>query len=135
MHNFNSLEKLIIDYREGLTCSFPTNLTSLMIWKVKSCKWMEMLLPKSLTELSIGGFPNLKKLSSKGFQFLTSLESLELWDCPKLASIPDEGLPLSITELCIYGCHVLKERCQPGKGRYWHKISHIPYIDIDWKMI
>nr|AKU37069.1 FB_Mr5-like protein [Malus x robusta] len=170
MHNFNSLEKLIIDYREGLTCSFPANLTSLMIWKVKSCKslwelewglhrltslrylWiggedpdmvsfppdmvrMETLLPKSLTELSIGGFPNLKKLSSKGFQFLTSLESLELWDCPKLASIPKEGLPLSLTELCIYGCPVLKERCQPGKGRYWHKISHIPYIDIDWKMI
>nr|CCH50998.1 T3.5 [Malus x robusta] len=71
---------------------------------------METLLLKSLTELSIGGFPNLKKPSSKGFQFLSSLESLELWDCPKLASIPAEGLPLSLTELCFYECPVLKER-------------------------
>ncbi|RXI03767.1 hypothetical protein DVH24_038041 [Malus domestica] len=166
MHNFNSLEKLIIDYHEGLTSYFPANLTLLLIWKVKSCKslwelewglcrltslrylWiggedpdtvsfppdmvrMETLLLKSLTELSIGGFPNLKKPSSKGFQFPSSLESQQLWDCPKLASIPAEGLPLSLTELCIYECPVLKERRQPGQGRFWHKISHIPYIDID----
>ncbi|KAM2522101.1 hypothetical protein PS1_029092 [Malus domestica] len=139
MHNFNSLEKLIIDYHEGLTSYFPANLTLLLIWEVKSCKslwelewglciltslrylWiggedpdtvsfppdmvrMETLLLKSLTELSIGGFPNLKKPSSKGFQFLSSLESQQLWDCPKLASIPAEGLPLSLTELCIYEC-------------------------------
>ncbi|KAM1099045.1 hypothetical protein ACFX15_005429 [Malus domestica] len=164
MHNLNSVEELRIDYHEGLT--FPPNLTSLGIWKVKSCKslweleWglhrltslrlingkdpdmvsfppdmvrMETLFPKSLTNLSIDGFPNLKKLSSKGFQFLTSLQSLELFNCPKLASIPEEGLPPSLEELMIYGCPVLKERCQPGKG--WHKISHIPYIRIDYKEI
>ncbi|XP_028943752.1 putative disease resistance RPP13-like protein 1 [Malus domestica] len=163
MHNLNSLEDLRIDYREGLT--FPPNLTSLTIWKVKSCKslWvlerglhrltslsklgiygdnpdtvsfppdmvrMELLLPRSLTQLHICGFPNLKKLSSKGFQFLTSLQSLTLWNCPKLASIPEEGLPPSLTKLWIFGCPVLKERCQPGKGRYWHKISHIPSMQI-----
>ncbi|CAN6693357.1 unnamed protein product [Malus baccata var. baccata] len=168
MHNLNSLEDLSIDYREGLT--FPPNLTSLDLWKVKSCKllweleWglhrltslrylyidsedpdtvsfppdmvrMETLFPKSLTNLAIGGFPNLKKLSSKGFQFLTSLQSLKLFRCPKLASIPEEGLPPSLEELWIEGCPVLKERCQPGKGRYWHKISHIPYIRIDYKKI
>ncbi|CAN6556094.1 unnamed protein product [Malus baccata var. baccata] len=158
-------EQLIIDYREGLT--FPPNLTSLIIWKVKSCKslweleWglhrltslkiggkdpdtvsfppdmvrMETLFPTSLTNLSIDGFPNLKNLSSKGFQFLTSLQSLELWNCPKLASIPEEGLPPSLEQLFIIRCPVLKERCQPEKGRYWHKISHIPCIDIDWQPI
>ncbi|KAM0995607.1 hypothetical protein ACFX13_005767 [Malus domestica] len=163
MHNLNSLEHLSIDYREGLT--FPPNLTSLVIRKVKSCKslweleWglhrltslsklgiygddpdmvlfppdmvrMETFLPKSLTHLAIQSFLNLKKLSSKGFQFLTSLKSLQLWNCPKLASIPEEGLPPSLTQLWIAGCPVLKERCQPGKGRYWHKISHIPSIQI-----
>ncbi|TQD85022.1 hypothetical protein C1H46_029413 [Malus baccata] len=165
MHNLNSLEQLIIDYREGLT--FPPNLTSLIIWKVKSCKslweleWglhrltslkiggkdpdmvsfppdmvrMETLFPTSLTNLSIDGFPNLKNLSSKGFQFLTSLQSLELWNCPKLASIPEEGLPPSLEQLFIIRCPVLKERCQPGKGRYWHKISHIPCIEIDGNVI
>ncbi|TQD85019.1 hypothetical protein C1H46_029410 [Malus baccata] len=162
MHNLNSLETLNIDYREGLT--FPPNLTSLDIWKVKSCKslweleWglhrltflglingkdpdtvsfppdmvrMETLFPKYLNGLIIEGFPNLKKLSSKGFQFLTSLQSLTLWNCPKLESIPEEGLPPSLTNFSIFGCPVLKERCQPGKGRYWHKISHIPKIQID----
>ncbi|TQD85023.1 hypothetical protein C1H46_029414 [Malus baccata] len=168
MHNLNSLEYLSIDYREGLT--FPPNLTSLVIWKVKSCKslwelewglhrltslrelWIigedpdtvsfppdmvriETPLPKSLTLLKIEGFPNLKKLSSKGFQFLTSLQYLQLSDCPKLASIPEEGLPPSLAQLWIYECPVLKERCQPGKGRYWHKISHIPKIEIDWQSI
>ncbi|TQD85027.1 hypothetical protein C1H46_029418 [Malus baccata] len=168
MHNLNSLETLIIDYREGLT--FPPNLTSLGIWKVKSCKslweleWglhrltsltylridsedpdtvsfppdmvrMETLFPKSLNKLIIEGFPNLKKLSSKGFQFLTSLQSLHLWNCPKLASIPEEGLPPSLERLTIVMCPVLKERCQRGKGRYGHKISHIPYIWIDWRLI
>nr|BBC44088.1 predicted putative disease resistance protein RGA3 isoform X2 [Malus domestica] len=140
MHNLNSLETLSIDYREGLI--FPPNLTSLVIWKVKSPDTvsfppnmvrMETLLPKSLTRLVINDFPNLKKLSSEGFQFLTSLQYLGLWNCPKLASIPEEGLPPSLEELWIYGCPVLKERCQPGKGRYWHKISHIPYIRIDDK--
>nr|XP_028944485.1 putative disease resistance protein At3g14460 [Malus domestica] len=164
MHNLNSLEKLKIDYREGLT--FPPNLTFLSIKKVKSCKsywelewglhrlpslrnlWisgedpdtvsfppdmvrMETLLPKSLIDLTIEGFPNLKKLSSKGFQFLTSLQSLKLYNCPKLASIPVEGLPPSLEQLLITGCPVLKERCQPGKGRYWHKISHIPSIELN----
>ena len=163
MHNLNSLEELTIDYREGLSCFFPANLTSLTISKVKSCKslwelewglhrltclrkfWIygsdpdmvsfppdvvqtETLLPKSLTGLLIFGFPNLMKLSSKGFQSLTSLQSLQLSGCPQLASIPEEGLPPSVTQLLISGCPVLKKRCQRGKGRYWHKISHIPYI-------
>ncbi|CAN6556112.1 unnamed protein product [Malus baccata var. baccata] len=166
MHNLNSLEELSIDYREGLT--FPPNLTSLGIWKVKSCKslweleWglhrltsltylyidsddpntvsfppdmVRMETLKSLAHLRIEGLPNLKKLSSKGFPFLTSLQSLVLFNCPKLASIPEEGLPPSLTQLVIRSCPVLKDRCQPGKGRYWHKISHIPCIEIDDKMI
>ncbi|TQD85028.1 hypothetical protein C1H46_029419 [Malus baccata] len=164
MHNLNSLETLSIDYREGLT--FPPNLTSLGIRKVKSCKslweleWglhrltslglisgedpdtvsfppdmVRMETLKSLAHLRIEGFPNLKKLSSKGFQFLTSLQSLHLWNCPKLASIPEEGLPPSLERLTISECPMLKERCQRGKGRYWHKISHIPTIWIDGNVI
>ncbi|KAI5341997.1 hypothetical protein L3X38_009872 [Prunus dulcis] len=167
MRNLNCLQKLDINYGEGLDfTSFPPNLTSLTISGFKNCKplWellhrltsltgllisgedpsvvsfppdsyremeMEILLPESLSNLSIVGFPNLKKLSSKGFQFLTSLQSLRLWDCPKLASIPVEGLPISLRELEIIRCPLLKDKCQPGsKGRYLPKISHIPCIEI-----
>ncbi|BFG20302.1 hypothetical protein CerSpe_065760 [Prunus speciosa] len=168
MCNLNSLKTLGIDYmREGLDfTSIPSNLTSLSIARIKSCKplWellprltslthlsisggedptvvsfppnsyremeMEMLLPKSLTHLGINGFPNMKKLSN-GFQILTSLESLCLSCCPKLASIPEEGLPISLRQLYIIGCPLLKDKCQPGsKGRYLPKISHIPCIKI-----
>ncbi|CAN6693361.1 unnamed protein product [Malus baccata var. baccata] len=111
LHRLTFLTYLCIDSEDPDTVSFPPDMVR-----------METL--KSLAFLRIEGFPNLKKLSSKGFQFLTSLQSLELSNCPKLASIPEEGLPPSLEELWINGCPVLKERCQPGKGRYWHKISH-----------
>ncbi|CAN6693269.1 unnamed protein product [Malus baccata var. baccata] len=162
MHNLNSLEELMIDYREGLT--FPPNLiwkvksckslwelewglhrlTSLRFLYINSedpdtvsfpPDMVRMETLKSLAHLRIVGFPNLKKLSSKGFQFLTSLQSLCLYNCPKLAFIPEEGLPPSLEELSIDGCPVLEERCQPGKGRYWYKISHIPFIYIDRNLI
>lgn len=138
---------------------FPLNLTSLTILKVKSCKPLfdwglyrltslrelevrgedpnlvsfppenQMVLPKSLVRLTVHDFPNLTKLT-KGFQLLTSLQSLQIEGCPKLASIPEEGLPLSLTQLTIYHCPLLSKRCKPGKGRFWPTIAHIPYIRI-----
>ena len=172
MHTSN-LEQLRIDYFEGLTTttSFPTNLTSLSIWKIKNCKALmesqglqrlaslreltlwgaeddgglvsfppaaensketEILLPRSLVHLSIAGFPNLKKLS-KGFQFLTSLESIEISNCPKLTTLPvEEGLPLSLELLNIRNCPLLEQRY---KGRYRHKIAHIPKVRINGEVI
>ncbi|RXI03775.1 hypothetical protein DVH24_038049 [Malus domestica] len=104
MHNLNPLEELEIDYREVSGLQRLTSLRYLwvsgedldMVLFPPDMVHMETLLPKSLTELRIDGFLNLKKLSSKGFQFLTSLQSLELWDCPKLASLLKEGLPPSL---------------------------------------
>nr|XP_011470063.1 PREDICTED: putative disease resistance RPP13-like protein 1 [Fragaria vesca subsp. vesca]XP_011470064.1 PREDICTED: putative disease resistance RPP13-like protein 1 [Fragaria vesca subsp. vesca] len=171
MHTSN-LEDLRIDYFEGLTTttSFPTNLTSLSIDKIKNCKALmefqglqrlaslrelylwgeddgglvsfppaaensketEILLPRSLVDLSIVDFPNLKKLS-KGFQFLTSLERLWIWNCPKLTTLPvEEGLPLSLVRLDIYNCPLLEQRY---KGRYRHKIAHIPEVRINLELI
>ncbi|XP_004309059.1 PREDICTED: putative disease resistance protein At3g14460-like [Fragaria vesca subsp. vesca] len=163
-------EKLEIDYFEGLTTttSFPTNVTSLEINKIKNCKALmesqglqrlaslrelslrgeddgglvsfppaaensketEILLPRSLVNLRISGFPNLKKLS-KGFQFLTSLEIIGISNCPKLTTLPvEEGLPLS--QLRIHNCPLLEQRY---KGRYRHKIAHIPCVQINYKVI
>ncbi|XP_024196299.1 putative disease resistance protein At3g14460 [Rosa chinensis] len=96
----------------------------------------EVLLPKSLIKLHIGEFPNLKRLSSS-FQSLTSLESLSICYCPKVASIipeQEDHLPLSLTQLRIYGgCPLLTKKYQPGKGRHWPKeIAHIPYVYVGY---
>ncbi|PRQ59861.1 putative P-loop containing nucleoside triphosphate hydrolase, leucine-rich repeat domain, L [Rosa chinensis] len=125
LHRLTSLRKLGIygggDDR-GLV-SFPPGENS---------NEKEMLLPRSLVTLRIVGFPNLKKLS-KGFQFLTSLESLYIINCRKLTTIPEEGLPLSLTLLEICGCPpLLEERC---KGRYRPKIAHIPWVLINYSLI
>ncbi|KAM5550830.1 hypothetical protein ABKV19_027267 [Rosa sericea] len=99
----------------------------------------EVLLPKSLIKLVIGDFPNLKRLSSS-FQSLTSLESLIIGYCPKLASIipeKEDHLPLSLTQLRIQkkSCPLLTKKYKPGKGRHWPKeIAHIPYVYVgDYK--
>ncbi|TQD88572.1 hypothetical protein C1H46_025891 [Malus baccata] len=90
----------------------------------------EMLLPKSLIILNISDFPNLRHPSSQGYRFLTSLESLEICDCPKLEYFP-EDLALSLTQLRIYDhCPVLRKRYKPGNAKDWAIIAHIPYIDI-----
>ncbi|PRQ54996.1 putative P-loop containing nucleoside triphosphate hydrolase, leucine-rich repeat domain, L [Rosa chinensis] len=94
----------------------------------------EVLLPKSLIKLTIAGFPNLKRLSSS-FQSLTSLESLNIMHCPKLASIileKEDYLPPSLTRLRIFEvCPLLTKIYQPGKGRHWPKqIAHIPYVFV-----
>ncbi|GFS29659.1 hypothetical protein Acr_00g0007660 [Actinidia rufa] len=63
-----------------------------------------MSLPTSLIQLDLGGFPYLKTLCSMEFQKLTSLQELYISVCPRLASIPKEGLPPSLQRLTIDRC-------------------------------
>ncbi|XP_062173711.1 putative disease resistance RPP13-like protein 1 [Alnus glutinosa] len=138
---------------------FPTNLTSLEIgdmvssneaffewglYKLTSLKSLiisggsshlvsfpEIMLPASLTGLCIGDFPNLKCLSSKGFQDLASLEYLFISNCEKLTSFPKDGFSPSLLYLLIKNCPLLKERCKKDRGPEWFKIAHIPCVEID----
>ena len=95
---------------------------------------MMMLLPISLTSLSIINFPNLVLLS-KGFQHLSALEMLYIKDCPKLEYLPENGLPPSLLKLYIYRCPLLEQHCKKGKGREWFKIANIPRVEIDWRSV
>ncbi|KAF2309021.1 hypothetical protein GH714_000152 [Hevea brasiliensis] len=152
-----SLKDLVIDsssYAEG----FPTNLTSLYINKVEICtplfNWglhrltsLEKVsikrgcpgvvsfpqdeLPASLTALHIKGFEDLKYLSNRGFESLSSIEFLILDSCPKLASFPNNGLPPSLLQLCIRNCPVLQQRCEKGKGQESLEVAHIPYVEFE----
>ncbi|XP_057995113.1 putative disease resistance RPP13-like protein 1 isoform X2 [Hevea brasiliensis] len=92
-----------------------------------------LLLPTSLTLLWIDGLKNLKSIS-KGLQSLTSLENLWIWNCPKLRSLPKEGLPATLGFLEILSCPLLKQRCLNGKGDYWPIIAPIPCVIIDSKL-
>ncbi|XP_062175401.1 putative disease resistance RPP13-like protein 1 [Alnus glutinosa] len=90
----------------------------------------EMMLPSSLISLSIECFPNLEYLSSKGFQFLNSLEKLFIRNCEKLTSFPEYCLPDSLLQLYIIGCPLLGERYKKDQGQDWFKIAHIPFVEI-----
>ncbi|CAI0473611.1 unnamed protein product [Linum tenue] len=89
-----------------------------------------LLLPTSLTFIHIAHFSELKSIS-KGLMHLNCLEELVIWHCPKLRSLPDEGLPPSLGCLKLYECPLLKPKCAKQKGEYWPIIHHIPCVAID----
>ena len=91
-----------------------------------------ILLPTTLTSLSLSEFQNLESLESLSLQTLTSLQNLEIDDCPKLRSIlPREGLlPDTLSQLRIKGCPLLQQRFSKEEGEDWPKIAHIPCVEI-----
>jgi len=90
----------------------------------------ERLLPSSINSLELTNCSNLRIINYKGLLHLTSLESLYIDECPCLESLPEEGLPRSLSTLSIHDCPLLKQLYQKEQGERWHTISHIPYVTI-----
>jgi hypothetical protein len=86
----------------------------------------EGLLPASLTNLIIVGFPNLKSLDKKELRHLTALKELVIKNCPKLECMPEDGLPASLSTLHIYRGPLLKEGWKRKEGEEWCEIAHVP---------
>ncbi|KAL4600864.1 hypothetical protein ACB092_11G230600, partial [Castanea dentata] len=125
--------KLIARRREWHLQSLPL-LTSFGIFdeseNLKSFP-EEELLPSTLTYLSMFGLSCLKILDGRGLQHLTSLTTLVVSGCTELQAMPEEGLPMSLVDLIIRSCPLLRERCQREKGEDWPKIAHISCIQMD----
>ncbi|XP_075643814.1 putative disease resistance RPP13-like protein 1 isoform X1 [Castanea sativa] len=124
LHRLTSLTSLRIDGGIPDWQSFPDEQDGKLT----------MTLPSSLTQLTIQSIPNIVILSSKCFQNLSTLEQLGILDCPKLASLPEKGLPPSLLQLYIYACPLLKQHCEKG-GREWSKIANVPYVTIDGRSV
>ncbi|TYJ36371.1 hypothetical protein E1A91_A05G302900v1 [Gossypium mustelinum] len=71
-----------------------------------------MMLPCSVRKLAISDFPNVETLSSKGFQNLPFLECLSIVKLPKLKCLPGRDMLMSLLELYIHDCPLLKESCR-----------------------
>ncbi|GJS16552.1 disease resistance protein [Tanacetum coccineum] len=86
----------------------------------------DTLFPE-LQELSINKCTSLVSLPSN----FPKLRSLYLSFCDELRSLPDEIKKFKdLTEVTIKGCKMLKRRCDKETGEDWHKISHIPHLEI-----
>ena len=90
----------------------------------------EMVLPASLTNISIRNFENLEYMFSNAIQNLTSLQKVDIHGCSKLTVLPKKDMLLSLGKLTIRNCPLLKDECKRGKGREWYKIAHIPCVEI-----
>ena len=127
--DLSNCSKLIASLEGALGAN--TSLETLSIRKVDVESFPdEGLLPPSLTSLWIYNCPNLKKLDYKGLCHLSFLEILLLYYCGSLQCLPEEGLPKSISTLEIFGCPLLKQRCQQPEGEDWGKIAHIKNIRL-----
>ncbi|KAI9195537.1 hypothetical protein LWI28_015856 [Acer negundo] len=90
-----------------------------------------LLHGNTLESLTIDKCPNFIALP-ESMQNLQSLQHLFIVDCPKLTSLP-EGMHrlIALRRLIINGCPALSGRCEKDTGEDWHKIAHIPWIQID----
>ncbi|XP_028070223.1 disease resistance protein RGA2-like [Camellia sinensis] len=87
----------------------------------------------ALIDLSIWEFDGLESLPD-WLGNLSSLQALHLWKCKNLMILPSMKAMRSLTKLQslkIRWCPLLKEKCSKESGPDWHKISHIPSIQID----
>nr|AHG28983.1 NBS-LRR protein [Cicer arietinum] len=94
-----------------------------------------------LQTLKVFDFPKLKELPielepspEQICEGLQSLRTMKIIYCEGLRYLP-EGMQYltSLEVLEIRECPTLEERCKEGTGEDWDKIAHIPKLNIGWR--
>ncbi|MCH85585.1 NBS-LRR resistance protein, partial [Trifolium medium] len=63
---------------------------------------------------------------------MTSLQTLEIKWCSNLTSLPDSFKELkNLHELRISNCPMLENKCKKETGEEWHKIAHVPELELE----
>ncbi|KAH9695787.1 hypothetical protein KPL71_022914 [Citrus sinensis] len=84
----------------------------------------------SLEILAVTDFPNLTSLPN-WLGNLTSLRVLRFSGCCKLRCLPASIKNLTnLQTLDLWGCPELEKRCKKETGEDWHKIAHIPFVEM-----
>uniref|UniRef100_A0A1S4E5A9 Uncharacterized protein n=1 Tax=Cucumis melo TaxID=3656 RepID=A0A1S4E5A9_CUCME len=109
------------------------NLTSLCLFNLSELEYLPECWQHCMTSLRflcLGRCKNLKSLPEWIDNF-TSLDRLDIFSCENLTLLP-EGIQhiRNLQRLRIECCPVLEERCKENIGEDWHKIAHIPKLDI-----
>ena len=114
------------------------SLTALRSLSIRGCRSLETLAPSmkqlpSLEHLLIIDCERLNSLDGNGEDHVLGLGNLQvlmLENLPKLEALPVCSLT-SLDRLEIRECPQLTERCKKTTGEDWHKISHVSEIYID----
>uniref|UniRef100_A0A7N2N8R8 NB-ARC domain-containing protein n=1 Tax=Quercus lobata TaxID=97700 RepID=A0A7N2N8R8_QUELO len=126
----STLKKLTISNCPNLMTLLE--LTSLEYLHIKRCEPnltspLEISCLTSLRSLDIGDFPNLITFP-ESIGNPISFETLSIWGCPNLTTLPDDGFLKSLQKLEIRNCRQLAEK-------YKNKIDKdFPNLEIDWGM-
>ncbi|GLT30468.1 hypothetical protein SLA2020_052670 [Shorea laevis] len=128
MYQLTSLQLLTIP--GGALTMGLQNLTSLQELIIEQKFPLDIVLPSSLTSLSIWKEEKLESIPGGLFQNLSSLQCLDIEDCPELRSLPKEAFTPSLASLYIRGCPHLKRQRFEVEGDYWTPTHRIPCVQI-----
>ncbi|KAL7106166.1 hypothetical protein ACP275_07G094400 [Erythranthe tilingii] len=96
----------------------------------------------ALSELYLYDFGEMEELpdwvigNNNNNNLSSSLQLLSLSRCNKLRCLPSKEAMLRVTNLYILDCPMLDIKGGDGDyGSEWPKISHIPFVIVDWARI
>ena len=91
-----------------------------------------LVTDSSLEFLYIDNIDDMISLPEKLLQHVSTLQCPSIDNCSGLTTLPYWiGSLTSLASLSIYDCEDLTERCRREIGEEWHKIAHIPDININ----